>query len=215
MLGNNKKVIIIDYQLGNISSVINAVKTLGFNYELTNNKEKFEYASHIILPGVGSFKKGMENINNLGLKNAIKNYTLKENIPFLGICLGMQLLATEGYEAEDGLKNNKPTPGLDLIRGKIIKLESKKEKLPHIGWNNVKFLRNTPLNNNIRNDSHFYFIHSWVFECEKKNIISTTEYGSYFTSIVGQNNIYGTQFHPEKSLDVGLGMLNNFLHINA
>jgi len=210
MLGKKNNVIVVDYQIGNVSSVINAIKKLGFNCKLSYHYEDLKSASHIILPGVGSFEQGMDNINKLGLKKIIIDYVLNRKIPFLGICLGMQLLATEGYE------NNKHTKGLDLIQGKVIKLDSKGFKLPHIGWNNAEFLFETPLNKNIQNKSDFYFVHSWVFECNKKeNIVSTTNYGSRFTSTIGQNYIYGTQFHPEKSLEMGLKLLQNFLNINA
>jgi len=204
-----KKVTIIDIECGNILSIKRAFEKWDAEVDITTKKEKILSASRLVLPGVGAFRNAIDKLKSRHFFELIPTIKLRE-IPLLGICLGMQLLATEGYE------NNKHTKGLDLIQGKVIKLDSKGFKLPHIGWNNAEFLFETPLNKNIQNKSDFYFVHSWVFECNKKeNIVSTTNYGSRFTSTIGQNYIYGTQFHPEKSLEMGLKLLQNFLNINA
>ena len=138
------------------------------------------------------------------------NKAKNEKKPILGICLGMQLFASEGHE------NQVIKKGLNLIEGKVKLLNSKKEKLPHIGWNSVKFKSNFKLISNLDNQSDFYFVHSYCFNCKNSSEVSgTTNYGLDFTSIVQKYNIIGTQFHPEKSLEKGLKLLNNFLNLNA
>jgi|AACY02.9.fsa_nt_gi imidazole glycerol phosphate synthase, glutamine amidotransferase subunit len=210
MSKKEKNILIIDYQIGNVSSVINAIKSLGHNVSLSNEKKSFENATHLILPGVGSFEAGMSNINNLKLKDIITEKVKKKNIPILGICLGMQLLASEGYE------NNILTKGLNLIDGKVELLNSHNEKLPHIGWNSVKFKKKNQLNFDFDKMNDFYFVHSYFFNCKNQtDIFATTCYGSNFPSIVQKKNIIGVQFHPEKSLEKGMKLLKNFLNLNA
>ena len=216
MLNSEKNILIIDYQIGNVSSVINAVKKLGYKVKLSNKKDEFNKASHLILPGVGSFEAGMTNIVKSGIKDIIIDYVINKKIPILGICLGMQLFATEGSENAKGHQNKTVTKGLNLIEGEVIKLESKSEKLPHIGWNTVNFKEKNHLNKDLDPSRDFYFVHSYCFKCKNDSeVLATTNYGSIFTSIIKKNNIYGMQFHPEKSLDKGLTLLKNFLEINA
>ena len=216
MFNSQKNILVIDYQIGNVSSVINAVKKLGYKVKLSNKKDDFNKASHLILPGVGSFEVGMANIIKSGIKDIIIDYVRNKKIPILGICLGMQLFATEGYENAKGHENKTVTKGLNLIEGEVIKLESKSEKLPHIGWNTVYFKKKNQLNKDLEPNRDFYFVHSYCFKCTNDSeVLGTTNYGSTFTSIIKKNNIYGMQFHPEKSLDKGLTLLKNFLEINA
>jgi len=216
MFNSQKNILVMDYQIGNVSSVINAVKKLGYKVKLSNKKDDFNKASHLILPGVGSFEVGMANIIKLGIKDIIIDYVRNKKIPILGICLGMQLFATEGYENAKGHENKTVTKGLNLIEGEVIKLKSKSEKLPHIGWNTVYFKKKNQLNKDLEPNRDFYFVHSYFFKCKNDSeVLGTTNYGSTFTSIIKKNNIYGMQFHPEKSLDKGLTLLKNFLEINA
>ena len=216
MFNSQKNILVIDYQIGNVSSVINAVKKLGYKVKLSNKKDDFNKASHLILPGVGSFEVGMANIIKLGIKDIIIDYVRNKKIPILGICLGMQLFATEGYENAKGHENKTVTKGLNLIEGEVIKLKSKSEKLPHIGWNTAYFKKKNQLNKDLEPNRDFYFVHSYFFKCKNDSeVLGTTNYGSTFTSIIKKNNIYGMQFHPEKSLDKGLTLLKNFLEINA
>ena len=210
MSRKEKNVLVIDYQIGNVSSVINAIKSLGYNVNLSNEKNSFENATHLILPGVGSFEAGMSNINNLKLKDLITEKVKKNNTPILGICLGMQLLASEGYE------NNILTKGLDLIEGKVELINSLDEKLPHIGWNSIEFKKKNELNFDLDEKNDFYFVHSYFFNCKNDtDVLATTCYGSNFPSIVQKKNIIGVQFHPEKSLEKGMKLLKNFLNIDA
>ena len=209
-MSNNRNILIIDYQIGNVSSVINAVKKLGYTPVLSNSEISFKNASHIILPGVGSFEAGINNIEKLGLKKLILDQVLNKKKPILGICLGMQLFASEGHE------NKVIKKGLNLIEGKVELLRSKNEKLPHIGWNSVIFKSNFKLISNLESQSDFYFVHSYCFNCKYDSEVSgTTTYGSDFTSVVQKGNIIGTQFHPEKSLEKGLKLLDSFLNLNA
>ena len=209
-MSENRNILIVDYQIGNVSSVINAVKKLGYKAILSKDESSFDSCSHIILPGVGSFEAGINNIEKLGLKKLILDQVLNKKKPILGICLGMQLFASEGHE------NKVIKKGLNLIDGKVELLNSKNEKLPHIGWNSVKFKSDFKLNPNLKIQSDFYFVHSYCFNCKHDTEISgITNYGTDFTSVVQKGNITGTQFHPEKSLEKGLKFLNSFLNINA
>ena len=200
-----KEVVIIGYKTGNVDSVFTAIKFLGFNPVLTSDKKIIEKANRIILPGQGSFDHGMIKINELGLYDLIKFKILNEKVPTLGICLGMHLLATYGYE------NNVETKGLNCIKGKVKKLNVELN-LPHIGWNENYFLTKDNILENIKDRCDFYFAHSYYFECEEKYVISNFNYGNKFPSIINCDNIYGVQFHPEKSLKNGLNILKNFLN---
>lgn len=205
---NNPEVVIIDYNTGNVDSILKATKLFNPSVELTNNYKVIEKAKKIILPGQGSFDYGMEQLLNLGLVNLIKDKIVNKKTPILGICLGMQILGNSGIE-------NKHTEGLGFIDGEIKKIPTK-YKLPHIGWNEVSFTNTNKSFFNIENDKDFYFVHSYYFECtNKENIIATSNYGFEFPSIIQKDNILGVQFHPEKSLKNGLKLISNFIENNA
>ena len=199
---------ILDYEMGNIASIRNMLKKLGHDSILTAKPAEIESASSLILPGVGAFDSGMTNLAERGLISLIKKRAVEDKIPILGICLGMQLLASGSEEGR--LK------GLELIPARVKKFSpSAERKVPHMGWNKVKTSQTNPLFSETENDPRFYFVHSYYFDCQnEKDIIGTTEYGEVFTSAVCRNNIYGVQFHPEKSHKFGLSLLANFAHLH-
>lgn len=203
---NKYDVAVIDYNTGNIDSVIKAIKYFNKSVILTNNQKDIDNSKRIILPGQGSFQFGMQQLEELNLIDLIKKKALIDKIPTLGICLGMQLFADLGYEKEK-------TAGLGFIKGEIKKI-STSLKLPHIGWNEVSFEQKNDLFDDLDNDKDFYFVHSYYFDCSRsENILAKTNYDFKFPSIVRDNNIVGFQFHPEKSLKNGFKLLNNFLQI--
>lgn len=194
---------IIDYKIGNVSSVQNALDVLGIANQLTNNISRIEKADAIILPGVGAAQTGMMNLKQRKLDSVLRE-EIRKGKPFLGICLGMQLLFTKSEEGN--------TKCLSIIEGKVKKFKTKL-KIPQIGWNQVKIKENI-LFKNIPDKSYFYFVHSYYCEPENKNYsIATTEYGENFCSVIQKDNIFATQFHPEKSSDMGLQLLKNFAEI--
>lgn len=204
---SNHEVVIIDYNTGNVDSLLKAVKITNKSAIISKNKNDILNCKKIILPGQGSFDYGMSQLNILNLKDIILKKVLEDQIPILGICLGMHLLGDIGYE------NNLKTQGFRLIGGEIKKIPTKL-KLPHIGWNEVKFKKKNNVFNKIRNNKDFYFVHSYYFDCiNKDDIYGTTNYDLNFPSIIIKKNIYGFQFHPEKSLNNGLALLNNFLNL--
>jgi len=203
-----KNVLIIDSKIGNIGSLKRAISKIGYNYTVSNKFEKNLDISHIILPGVGSFDNGIKILKQNDLIHKIIYAVQEKGIPILGICLGMQLFASKGFE------NNQITDGLNLIPGIVKKLETDSNlKLPHLGWNEVDQDSENKLFKNIPNKKDFYFVHNYFFEPNKKNhIIGKTIYGSTFASALNKSNIYGVQFHPEKSLNYGLQLLDNFIN---
>lgn len=207
-----KKIVVVDIGISNILSIKNALEFCGAEVLVTNQKKIIENSKKIILPGVGSFQKGISNIKKLKLKKTLIDHCNNDNKFFLGICLGMQLLFEKSYE--NGNHN-----GLGIIRGSVKKLpkNEKNLKLPHIGWNKVLFNQasNLPLFKNIENFSYFYFVHSY-YACNinNKNVIGTTKFGRFnFPSVVVKNNTFGIQFHAEKSSRNGIEMLKNFVKI--
>ena len=209
MTTNKYDTVVVDYKTGNVDSVLKAVKKFNKTVVLSEDAKIIENANRLILPGQGSFDYGMRKLKDLNLIDLIKNFGIKQKKPILGICLGMQILANFGYE------NNKVTEGLGLIEGEI-KLIDTSLRLPHIGWNEVMFSSNNILLNDIKNNSDFYFVHSYYFDCKsKENIIGRSMYGVEFPTIVNEKKIFGVQFHPEKSLKNGLKIINNFLNIDA
>ena len=204
----NKKVLIIDLDIGNVGSVYRAINKIGCK-ALVSDKINISGITHIILPGVGSFDHGMKKLIDKNLFDPIINLIKYQNIPLLGICLGMHLLSTYGYE------NNKKTKGLNLIPGKVEMLDLKKEfKIPHMGWNSVIKKKSSLLFNDIEDHKDFYFVHSYVFNPEIQNtIIAKSTYDKEFISAINYKNIFGVQFHPEKSLDSGIKLLTNFINI--
>lgn len=197
---------IINLGVGNITSVAVAFRSLGAEVKIVNSSAELEKCDGIVLPGVGNFKHTMEFLNNNNFVKKLNKLVIEDKIPFLGICLGMQLLAEEGEEG--GL-----TKGLGWIKGKVIKLDLDKEfRIPHIGWDDVKFVRENSLFKGIDKDASFYFVHSYHFACDDKEAItSICNYGGDFVSSVQKGNIFGTQFHPEKSQGNGVKVLENFL----
>ena len=203
----NKKICILNYGSGNIYSLVCALKRLDIDLIITDEKEKIINSSHLIIPGVGSFDSCMNKISGKNLLGLIEDFRNTDK-PILGICVGMQILATFGFE------NNK-SKGLDIISGDVD-IISKNIKLPHIGWNNLKILSKNKLTENVNSEDYFYFVHSYGFKTKNyENVLTTTDYAEInFTSIVtDNNNVYGTQFHPEKSQISGLKILNNFIKI--
>lgn len=198
---------IIDYGMGNVGSVANAIHSLGKEVIIPKTKNDFEAASHIILPGVGSFAEGMKNLENLGYVDILNNEVIKNHKPFLGLCLGMQLLADFGDEGG-------PSKGLGWIEGSVKKLETKKDfKIPHIGWNDIFPRKDSLLFQNVIQPI-FYFVHSYHFLTkETSSIAAEFEYGKRFVAAIEKENIFGLQFHTEKSQSEGLKVLENFLSI--
>ncbi len=207
-----KKVAIVDYGLGNILSAQQSFKKVIHENELnieviiTNQTKDIDSASHIVLPGQGAFASCMHGLKSItGMVNILKENVINCKKPFLGICVGMQLLADISYE-------NGEHYGLGWIKGSIEKLKVNNLKLPHMGWNNVKIINNSLKMKFPNENKDFYFVHSYFFNCkESVNIIGSSHYGSTFASIVGQENIYGVQFHPEKSSEQGLQLIKDFV----
>lgn len=202
------KVAIIDYGMGNLDSVARAIEECGGDPIVTDQGRDVERASYIVLPGVGAFADGMRNIRERGLDQLLSEQVVdNKRIPFLGICLGMQLLGTRGMEGGE-------TNGLGWIEGEVRRLESNEPgtRIPHVGWNEVIFAQDTLLSEGIPSGKDFYFVHSYHLVCtNKKDILAYTPYCGGFVSVVGRNNIFGVQFHPEKSQRVGFRFIKNFL----
>jgi glutamine amidotransferase len=202
-----KKIVIVDYGMGNIRSLSNALKFLKYNPIVTNNIKLIQNSDILFLPGVGSFAQAMKNIRDNNLEEAIIHAVKERKIPFMGICLGMQLLANNGFE--DGL-----TKGLGLVDGEIIELSDKTCRVPHVGFNEVVHGNSNQIFNGINESADFYFTHSYHFKVnDNSNILCRTNYGNNFISGVIKDNIFGFQFHPEKSQYNGLKLLNNFCSI--
>ena len=198
------KVAIVDYEAGNLRSVQKAIEACGSIAKITTDVEDINSCDGIILPGQGASDSAMSKLNELGLSETIKNQ-INKGKPFLGICLGLQLLFDSSEEGD--------LPGLGLIQGRIKKF-SKDSKVPHIGWNQVSFNKNHPFIEEIPNKSNFYFAHSYFSEIErKKQQLATTDYGIEFCSAVAIDNLVAVQFHPEKSGILGLGLYKNFLNM--
>jgi len=197
---------IIDYGVGNIKAFANIYHNLQIPFRIVKNSNDFENISKIILPGVGSFDHAMQNLENSGMKEILNDLVLNKEIPVLGICVGMQMLAKS---SEEGI-----LPGLGWIDGVVKKFDNKKLNnmpLPHMGWNNINIIKKNSIFNDIDEEPMFYFLHSFYFECnDKSNIIATTSYGEKFASIINYKNIYGIQCHPEKSHHNGITILKNF-----
>lgn len=200
-------IVIVDYDMGNLRSIAKALEYVGGDVVISNKPEDLKKAEKIVLPGVGAFRDGIKNLQKNGLDLALNKEVNNNKKPFLGICLGMQLLADKSYEFGEW-------NGLGFISGEVKRFDiDKKYKIPHVGWNNVKIIHEHPLLKGIRDNSDFYFVHSYHLVCEnKKTIAGTCEYGGDFTAMVAQDNIFATQFHPEKSQKSGLKLLENFVN---
>ena len=201
-------VAIIDYDAGNIKSVQKAIEYLGEEVIITREPEVILNASRVILPGVGAFGDAMEKLHKYNLVDVIKE-VVKREIPFLGICLGLQLL----FETSDETPG---VQGLGILKGKIKRIPDHGElKIPHIGWNSLAFPNRGRLYEGISEESYVYFVHSYYLDAEDKDIVvATTEYGTTVHASVEQGNVFACQFHPEKSSSVGLKILDNFLKIS-
>ena len=200
------KIIIIDTKSGNIASLKNALDHLGLSSKISNNEKDLDASSHLILPGVGSYINFMESLNSLKIIDNLKENILNRKKPFLGICVGMQVLSSFGLE-------NDKCKGLGLIDGEV-KIIPTKNKIPHIGWNSIEIEYEDEILKGINNLSYFYFVHSYCFFLDnQKNLLSKTSYGFEIPSIIKKDNIYGVQFHPEKSQKKGLKLLENFSNL--
>jgi len=204
-------VTIVDYNSGNISSVINSFKEVAknrVNIEVTADLNKIKSSDKVVLPGQGSFKSCVDALNSIsGLVETLNDFVLTNKKPLFGICVGLQMFADVGYEETE-------TKGLGWIPGKVSKINNQngKFKLPHIGWNEINIVKDSKIFNNIEDKSHMYFVHSYEFIPEDKSIIAaTTDYSSKVVCAAEKENIFGTQFHPEKSDKIGLRIIENFI----
>ena len=197
---------IIDYGMGNLRSVEKALQSLGANCSILSRPRTLDHYKGVILPGVGAFGDAMANLRRNGWVEWIRE-TVKTGIPFLGICLGLQLLFNWSEEGEGG-------EGLNIVAGKVIKFPPGVGIIPHMGWNQLKIASDTPLLSGIDRDSYVYFVHSYYVVPDQAEVIAaTTDYGIDFVSAIVKDNIYGLQFHPEKSQAVGLRILRNYIEI--
>ena len=206
-------VTIVDYKSGNISSVINSFKQVAkdeVKIEITSDLNKIQSSDKLILPGQGSFKSCIDNLNSInGLIEVLKEFAMKDKKPLLGICVGLQMFGDVGYEELE-------TKGLGWVSGKVTKINNKnnKFKLPHIGWNEIEIIKESKIFKDIKNNSHMYFVHSYEFIPEDKSVISaTTNYSSKIVCSIEKDNLFGTQFHPEKSDKNGLKIIENFINL--
>lgn len=193
---------IIDYGIGNLRSIQKALEYLGFSADITGDRKTIAGSDGIILPGVGAFPTAMEKLVSSGIDKTLYE-SVKLGKPILGICLGMQLLFETGYEV-------KKCEGLGLLKGSVKKIKVRL-KVPHMGWNKLNIDKGSPLFKDIEEGSYVYFVHSFYAELEeRRNLIASTYYGSSLTAAVCEGKIFGVQFHPEKSGEIGLTMLKNF-----
>ena len=206
-------VTIVDYKSGNISSVINSFTEVAqgtVNLEVTSNLKKIKSSDKVVLPGQGSFKSCIDALNSInGLTDTLSEFVMIDKKPLFGICVGLQMFADVGYEETE-------TKGLGWISGKVSKIDNKngKYKLPHIGWNQINIIKDSKIYKDIENNSHMYFVHSYELIPEDKDVISaTTDYSTNIVCSVEKENIFGTQFHPEKSDKLGLKIIKNFISI--
>lgn len=198
-------VLVIDYGVGNIRSVCTALARLGYAYRLSCDPEEIVAAPAYILPGVGAFKEAMQNLQARGITDTLKREVLEHHKPLLGICLGMQVLAEDS--TEDGTHQ-----GLGLIPGHVVRIPQEGGvRVPHVGWNDLSVRTADPLFSNMADGSRYYFDHSYHFATDAQYVAATTEHGSTLTAAVQHGNIYGVQFHPEKSQTSGLRLLRAFM----
>ena len=206
-------VTIVDYNSGNISSVINSFKEVAgdrVKIEVTSDLNNIKSSDKVVLPGQGSFKSCIDALNRInGLTDILNEFVINKKKPLFGICVGLQMFADVGYEETE-------TKGLGWLPGKVSKIDNKngKYKLPHIGWNQINIVKDSKIFKDVGNNSHMYFVHSYEFIPEDKDVISaTTDYSSKVVCSVEKDNIFGTQFHPEKSDKIGLKIIKNFINI--
>ena len=200
-------VAIVDYGMGNLDSVRRALEECGAKVSVTSSPRDLETVPAIVLPGVGAFPAGMRHLRQRGLIDVLTEQVVERRIPVLGICLGMQLFAQKGWEMEE-------TEGLGWISGEVHRLEAKhsEERIPHVGWNEVALVRSSPLFAGIPSGKDFYFVHSFHLDCRNsEEVLARTDYCAGFVSALERANIFGVQFHPEKSQKSGLQLFRNFL----
>jgi glutamine amidotransferase len=194
---------IIDYGLGNVKAFATVYKKLNIPAIIAKDVKDLENINKIILPGVGAFDYAMERLEKSGMKESLNEMVLKKSVPVLGVCVGMQMLANS---SDEGV-----LPGLGWIDGEVKLFDKESMCVPHMGWNNIKPVKKDNLLNRLDIDSHFYFLHSYYFKCNRsEDIIAVTDYYNEFTSAVNSGNVYGVQFHPEKSHEWGVMLLENF-----
>lgn len=198
---------IIDYGMGNLKSICNALESINEEYLISAYKYDLRKCSGLILPGVGSFKEGMFNLRKDGLYSVVKEVA-ETGKPLLGICLGMQLLFEKGYEGEE-------TKGIGLLKGKVIKMDEEKLRVPNIGWNSLNINKDDDLVKGLKEESHMYYVHSYYAdEYNEEDLVASSDYyGLNIPGIVRRDNIIGVQFHPEKSGEEGIKLLKNFCEI--
>ena len=206
-------VTIVDYKSGNISSVINSFKEVAkdkVNIEVTSDINKIKSSDKVVLPGQGSFKSCIDGLNSIdGLIDTLSEFALNNKKPLLGICVGLQMFADIGYEEVE-------TKGLGWISGKVSKIDNQngKYKLPHIGWNQINIAKDSKIFKGIDNNSHMYFVHSYEFIPDDKSVTAaTTDYSFNIVCAIEKENLFGTQFHPEKSDKIGLKIIDNFINL--
>ena len=206
-------VTIVDYNSGNISSVVNSFKEVAkdnVNIEVTSDLYKIKSSDKVVLPGQGSFKSCIDALNNInGLVDTLNELVINDKKPLLGICVGLQMFADIGYEETE-------TKGLGWISGKVSKIDNQngKYKLPHIGWNQLNIVKDSKIYKGIENNPHMYFVHSYELVPNDRSVVSaTTDYSSNIICSVEKDNIFGTQFHPEKSDKIGLKVIYNFINL--
>jgi len=198
-------VAIIDYDFGNVRSVANALESLGASVQISRDKDVLQAADALILPGVGAFGDGMANLKGFGLISILEELVLWQKKPFLGICVGMQLLAQTGFEGGE-------QAGLGWLDAEVIRLETPGLKVPHVGWNDVRTTQSSNLLGDVGAVHSYYFVHSYHLRCRDESVITgVCEYGVEFPAVIEQGNIFAVQFHPEKSQKHGLQLLSNFL----
>jgi glutamine amidotransferase len=202
-------IVVVDYGLGNLFSVAKALEMVGASVKISGDPHDIKEAERLVLPGVGAFGDGMNYLSRNGLDKVLSEEVLVHKKPFLGICLGLQLLADVGLEYGEHR-------GLSWVEGSVRKLAvGENLKIPHVGWNDLSILKESPLFEGIKKGSDFYFVHSYQFVCtEPENVIASTTYGETITAAIQKDNIFATQFHPEKSQDSGLRLLENFINWN-
>jgi imidazole glycerol-phosphate synthase subunit HisH len=200
-------IVIVNYGLGNIRAFVNVYNQLAIPFTVATKSDDLRIASKIILPGVGTFDNAMERLERSGMREMLGELVLKRNVPVLGICIGMQILACLSEEGR--------LPGLGWIDGEVKKIDtstlSQSTRLPHMGWNDVQPTRESRLFKHLEQPPRFYFLHSYFLQCRKcKDVLAVTDYGGQFTCAVNSGNIFGVQFHPEKSHKFGIQLLKNF-----
>jgi glutamine amidotransferase len=201
---------IIDYGIGNIKAFTNIYKELKLPSISVTKPQQLKTSSRLILPGVGTFDQAMDRLNKSGMRDDIEELVFEHNVPILGVCVGMQIMADSGEEGH--------LAGLGWINGSVKKInvsrESSSNPLPHMGWNNVKSTPDDQLFKSLNQNSQFYFLHSYYFDCKlSDNVMATATYGETFTCAIKSSNIFGVQFHPEKSHQNGITLLKNFSNL--